>query len=263
MRTLPLVLAATAVLVLAPAAHARKPVPKELQVARQEMRALKLEAAAVGSEVGDPASFGRNVKFIGLMQSGSITIADDCTPDPSFPPGPDDHCVLKNAAPALTGFNFADIGRVVIPARSANSLICHWQTPFVVYQFANHTGAWQPNARFVATPSYTIQNAVLNDPALIDPATGAPFGGQFTLALAGIRHARSLQPGEQQLERENATRVCLGGVIGRQLLVGMGLSEAQATQFFRNDTVITMNLTGQVGMVEFGTILYGVRFVGD
>jgi hypothetical protein len=263
MRTLSLFLAATALLALAPAAHAGKPVPKELQIARQDIKALKLEAAAVGSEVGDPASFGRSVRFIGLMQSGVVTVADDCTPDPSSPPGPDDHCVVRNPAPALTGFNFADVGRVVIPARSANSLICHWQTPFVVYQFHNGTGAYQPNARFVATPSYTIQNPVLNDPALIDPATGLPFGGQFTLGLPGIRHARSLQPGEMQLERENATRVCLGGVISKQLLVGMGLSDAQATQFFRNDTVITMNLTGQVGLVDFATILYGVRFVGD
>ena len=265
MRTRPTVLlaAAAAVLALAPAAQARKPIPKELTEARKEIRAMKLEAAAVGSEVGDPDSFGRNVRFIGTLQSGTVTLANDCTPDPSFPPGPDDHCQVLNAAPSSTAFTIPDVGRVVIPGKSAHSVFCHWQTPFVVYQFSNFTGAYQPNARFIVTPSYTIQNPVLNDPALIDPATGLPFGGQFEIALSGIRHSRSLQPGELQTERENATRVCLGGMVSKQMLVGMGLTSAQADKFFKKDTVVTMNLQGSASMVEFASIIYGVRFVGD
>ena len=201
MRTTPLLLATAFVLALAPAAQARKPVPKELAEARKEIRAMKAEAAAVGTEVGDADSFGRNVRFIGTMQSGVVTLASDCTPDPSSPPGPDDHCIVTNAAPASTAFSLPDVGRVVIPGKSAHSVFCHWQTPFVVYQFSNFTGAYQPNARFIVTPSYTIQNPVLNDPALIDPNTGLPFGGQFEIGLSGIRHARSLQPGELQTER--------------------------------------------------------------
>lgn len=255
-------LATSLVLAIAPATQARKPSPQQQQ-ARQEMRAAKIEAAAVGSEVGDADSFGRNVHFIGTMQSGNVVVQGDCTPDPSSPPGPDDRCVPTNAAPALTSFAVTDIGRVVIPARAAHSLICHWQTPLVIFAFANDTGVYQADARFAVTPTYTIQNAVLDDPSLIDPATGLPFGGQFELGLGGIRRERSLQPGENQLEREAGTRVCIGGIISRQLLTGMGLSEAQATQFFRNDTVITMNMSGQAKLVEFATILYGVRFVGD
>jgi hypothetical protein len=262
---IPLLFVATVLtLALAPVAQAKKPISHEQAIAQKEMRAAKIEAAAAaGSEVGDPDSFGRNVHFIGLIQSGLVSLQSDCTPDPSAPPGPDDHCFVTHAAPAVTTFNATDVGRVVIPARSAHSLICHWQTPFVVYGFANPTGVYQPNARFVVTPTYTIQNAVLNDPALIDPGTGLPFGGQFQLGLAGIRHARSLQPGETQVERESATRVCLGGIISKQLLVGMGLSEAQASDFFRHDTVITMNLGGQAQLVDFASILYGVRFVAD
>jgi hypothetical protein len=252
-----------AALALPVAAHAATPLATERAAARAEVRAVRAEAAAAVTDVGDADSFGRNVRFIGTMQSGLLSLAGDCTPDPSAPPGPDDHCVTTAPAPLPTPFHIADVGRVVIPARAAHSLICHWQTPFVVYAFRNPTGVYQPNARFIVTPGYTIQNEVLNDPSLIDPATGLPFGGHYDTALAGIRQSRSLQPGEFQTERENATRVCLGGIISKQGLIGMGLSDAQATEFFKHDTVITMRLDGQAQLVDFASIIYGVRFVGD
>jgi hypothetical protein len=264
MRT-PLVLLSTAiVLALATAAQAAAPkLAAERAAARAEVRAIRAEAAAAASDVGDADSFGRNVRFIGTMQSGLLSLQNDCTPDPSAPPGPDDHCVVTTPAPVVTPFHVTDVGRVVIPARAAHSLICHWQTPFVVYAFNNSTGVYQPNARFVVTPGYTIQNEVLNNPALIDPGTGLPFGGSYETGLAGIRESRSLQPGEFQVQRENATRVCLGGIISKQGLIGMGLSDAQATEFFKHDTVITMHLNGQAQLVDFASIIYGVRFVGD
>jgi hypothetical protein len=262
MRIAPLLLATAVVLATAPAAQARKPSAREV-AARKEIRAEKIEATAAGTEVGDFDSFGRNVRFIGTMQSGTVSVQGDCTPDPTFPLGPDDRCVTAAPAPGLTTINVTDVGRVLIPGRATHSIICHWQTPIVVYGFQNPTGVFQEGGRFIVTPWYTIENEVLDDPSLIDPNTGLPFGGRFEVGLSGIRRERSLQPGENQLEREAGTRVCIGGILSRQLLIGMGLSEAQATQFFRNDTVITMNLLGQAKLVEFGTILYGVRFVGD
>jgi hypothetical protein len=262
MRPTPLLLATAIVLATSPMAQARKPSEREL-AARQEIRAAKVEATAVGSEVGDPDSFGRNVRYIGTMQSGTITLSSDCTPDPSSPPGPDDRCITTAPAPLLTPIHVTDVGRVVIPGRATHSLICHWQTPIVVYGFQNPTGVFQADGRFVVTPTYTIQNEVLNDPALLDPATGLPYGGQFEVGLSGIRRERGLQPGESQVEREGGTRACIGGIVSAQMLRGMGLTEAQVTEFFKHDTVITMNMTGQAKFVEFASIIYGVRFVGD
>lgn len=262
MRTTPLLLATALVLAIAPAAEARKPSAREL-AARKEIRMAKVEAAAVGTEVGDPDSFGRNVRFIGILQSGNVSVQGDCTPDPGFPLGPDDRCIATNPAPGLSPINATDIGRVVIPGRSTRSIICHWQTPIVIFGFHNGTGVFQDDARFVVTPTYTIQNEVLNDPALIDPMTGLPFGGEFTVGLGGIRRERSLQPGESQVEREAGTRVCIGGIVSAQMLRGFGLSDAQVTEFFKKDTVITMNMTGQAKLVEFANIIYGTRFVGD
>jgi hypothetical protein len=262
MRMSPLLLATALVLAIAPAAQARKPSAREL-AARQEIRAAKVEAAAAGTEVGDFDSFGRNVRYIGSMQSGTVIVQGDCTPDPSFPLGPDDRCVATAPAPGLTAINVTDIGRVLIQGRATHSIICHWQTPIVIFGFQNPTGVFQDDARFVVNPVYTIENEVLDDPALIDPATGAPFGGQFQVGLGGIRRERSLQPGETQVEREAGTRVCIGGIVSAQMLRGFGLSDAQVTEFFKKDTTITMGMQGQAKLVEFATIIYGVRFVGD
>jgi hypothetical protein len=263
MRPIVTLLSAALVLALAPAAQAAGMNSKRLEAARAEIRAAKIELAAVGAEVGDPDSFGRNLRFIGTMQSGTVSLQADCTPDPTFPPGPTDACVVVAPAPGTTPFNAADVGSVVIPGRSTHSIICHWQTPLVVYGFQNPTGVFQEDARFVVTPMYTIQNEVLNDPSLIDPNTGLPFGGQFQVGLAGIRRERSLQPRETQVERETGTRTCIGGIVSAQMLRGFGLSEAQVTEFFKKDTVITMDITGQARLVEFANIIYGVRFVGD
>lgn len=262
MRMSPLLLATALVLATAPAAQARKPSAREL-AARQEIRAARVEAAAAGTEVGDFDSFGRNVRYIGTLQSGNVVVQADCTPDPSFPPGPDDRCIATSPAPAATSFNVTDVGRVLIPGRATHSLICHWQTPIVVFGFQNPTGVFRDDARFVVTPVYTIENEVLDDPALIDPATGAPFGGRFQVGLGGIRRERSLQPGEAQVEREAGTRVCIGGIVSAQMLRGFGLSDAQVTEFFKKDTTITLGMQGQARLVEFANIIYGVRFVGD
>src|SRR5687768_11308831 len=110
MRKASLLLAIAAVLLAAPAA-AKGPIPKAQAAARAEMRANKIEAAAVGAEVGDVDSFGRNVRFIGSMQSGTVTLTSDCTPSPEFPPGPDDECIVTSPAPGATSFNATDVGR--------------------------------------------------------------------------------------------------------------------------------------------------------
>lgn len=242
-------------------ASAKAPNAEFLQ-ARKE--AAQIAAAAPVATVGDADSFGRYVKFAGLMTSGVITLASDCTPDPSFPPGPDDHCYLTDAAGAATNFVANDVARILVPAKTANSMLCHWQTPVVVYAFSNPTGSYRPNARILVTPSYTIQNAALNDPSLINPNTGLPFGGSLTLNLVGIRHSRGLQPGDFQVERENSTRACIDGLISKNSLVNSyGLNAVQAANFFKNDTVITMNITGITLAVDFATIIYGTRFVVD
>jgi hypothetical protein len=215
------------------------------------------------AEVGDAGSFGRNVKFMGSVQTGALTIAADCTPDPAFPPGPNDQCVTPDIN-GFTSFSFPDMGKTLIPGKTAKTLFCHWQTPFSIMVYGNTTGVYQGSARTVVTATYKIENEVLNDPSLLDPSTGLPYGGSVTVALGSIRESRGLQPGDSQTFRENYTRVCNGGLISRRALIeSYGLSDAQAKEFFKKDTIITLGITGSTRFVNNGSVIIGTRFVGD
>lgn len=255
------------------------PAQKKLQVAiRTEMReylrndglielapkaSTNTKAAFTDAEVGDGNAFGRGVNFLSTVQTGVLTIAADCTPDPAFPPGPDDKCVVPDAS-GFASINFPDMGRTLIPAKSAKSLFCHWQTPFGIMVYRNATGVNQGQARVTFSATYKIENEVLNDPTLIDPNTGLPFGGSISLTLSGLRDGRSLQPGESQVFRDTYTRVCLGGLVSKRALVeSYGLSDALANKFFKKDTKITLGMIGNTRYVSDGSMIFGTRFVGD
>jgi hypothetical protein len=233
---------------------------------KKESQAAKAAqtAGVASTDVGDSDSFGRNAKWIGLMSSGTIylsDLADDCDPV-NFQGGPDDHCVVLNAQPATTTFNFTDVGRMVIPAKSANSLFCHVQTPISSSLLQNYA---TPNltARVVFNPSFTFENEVLNDPSIIDPATGLPYAGKITFTLPGISHQLSLQPGENFFGRDDESRVCINGMISKTQLKAAGLTDAQATNFFKKDTIVTMGIAGSARGVVFASIINNVRWMGD
>jgi len=247
-----------------------KAIRAEMAAARTEMgfsaassASAKTSGGPSAADVGDADSFGRYAKYIGLMSTGVINLADDCTPDPSAPPGPEDHCVVLNPQPAATNVTIADVARMTIPAKSSNSIFCHWQTPIAITQWQNLTAANIPNARVVYSPSYRFENPVLNDPGLVDPVTGLPLGGSITISLSQIRHHETLEPGEIKLERDNDTRVCVGGAISAAALKSYGLSDAQVAKFFANDTKVTMDLLVQSVGVSFSSVIVGTRWMGD
>lgn len=216
--------------------------------------------------VGDSASFGKYVKWLGLLQSGRVTLQADCTPPPGAPPmGPDDRCVKLNPAPAVTSFDLPDIGRIKLPGKSAETLLCHWLSPLLNYSFNNLTGVFQPNARLQLMPYLTIESPVLHDPTLIDPSTGLAFGGLLTTGFAASYiDSRSLQPGDRQMTVHSQSRTCIAGFLSRKGLVNnYGLSEAQAEAVFANDMLLSFGLRGNAAMVNSASFIYGLRVVGD
>jgi hypothetical protein len=231
------------------------------------LAAERLAKAAPGDDaVGDAASFGRNVKWLGLLQSGSISLRPSCVPAPGDPPlGPDDRCVSLNPAPAVTSFDLPDIGRIKLPGKSAKSLLCHWLSPILGYTFENTTGVYQPNASLRLSPYIVIESPVFADPSLIDPGTGLPLGGRLETGFAATYiDARSMQPGDRQFTRHSQSRTCIAGFLSRRNLIqGYGLSEAQADDVFRKDMVLSFGLRGSAGMVSNANVLYGLRVVGD
>ena len=239
---------------------------------RREMKAVSAEFTATAAAPPPPPggadtdSFGRNVQFDGLLQAGTVSFQSDCTPLPGDPaPGPDDRCVVLNAAPGITPFDLPNIGRLTIPGRSAHSLLCHWLTPIAFYTFQNSTGVHQPNASFRLAPYVVVQSSVLSDPSLIDPTTGVPFNGQLLTGFAATyQDAQSIEPGQTATRRFSETRVCIGGFLSKQsLMQTYGLTDAQATAVFRHDITLQFGVQGSAAMVGGGYVIYGLRVVGD
>lgn len=263
-RTLFLALAAALVAspVLADDTFRSPPLEDALQAGRAAMKMQRLsdpamKAAPTAAEVGDADSFGRGVNFLGLL-SGFTYLQADCVV-PGEPADP--RCITLNPAPALTSFQTGDLASITLPAKSTNSLLCHWQTPIVFVGFANFT-ANPEQYRFQALPVYRIENEVLQ--GLSDPNTGTPYNGAIELPLSAINVSGSINPGEYNIEQFTFSRVCIGGLVSKQSLIGSyGLTEQQAKQFFKKPITITMSIRGNARMVDAANINFGTRFVGD
>jgi len=221
----------------------------------------RLQAALTNEQVGDAASFGRAVNWIGLT-SGFVQLDTDCSPiTPTDPPRT--NCIVLNPAPASTNFDRPDLDVITLPGKSTKSLICHWQTPIANVISRNTTGA-DANARINIRPYYRFESEVLADPTLINPQTGLPFAGSFEQSLISVNDLQTLSPNHSQSRFYTFTRTCIGGVISRSFLVqSLGLSEEQAKQFFRKPITIRHGLRGSAQLVQFATINVGTRFLGD
>jgi hypothetical protein len=222
-------------------------------------------AGPTAADVGDADTFGRTVIWDGIISSGNISMAADCTPAPGDPPpGPDDHCITLNPAPAATSFDLPDIGRITLPAKSSRDILCHWLTPIVIYSLHNGTGV-PATGRISLSPYLKVESSVLNDPSLIDLTTGLPFNGSLITAFsANYQSSHTLQPGDTDTERFSESRVCIGGTISRQgLIQGYGLTNAQVDKFFANPMTLRLGLRGSATLVDFANLIYAVRIMGD
>jgi len=171
--------------------------------------------------------------------------------------------VTLNPAPQLTTFSLANLDSITLPRRSSHSLLCHWRTPVAVY-FANNSTGTRQQTRFQVFPVYRIESDVLNDPALVEPGTGLPLGGVIELPLTAINIMQGIEPGETQREDFRGTRSCIAGLISKaSLMENYGLSDAQVRDFFRNPITISMGLEGLSQMVDFASINFGTRIMGD
>ena len=197
-----------------------------------EQRALARQSQVSASDVGDADSFGRNVHFIGVAQTGTVAVQEDCTPDPGAPPGPDDRCVVALAPPAITTVVARDVGRMRLPANAANSILCQAVTLQPFWHFNNPT-ATPGDALFQYRFGFTIDNNVLDDPNLIDPTTGNPFGGSLEIPFGNIVDLQTLQPGNQATKRTVNARFCIGGISKGSLTGVFGLTAEQADDFFK------------------------------
>jgi len=208
------------------------------------------------ADVGDVDSFGRNVQWLGLA-ANSIELELDCT-------GITGNCQTLPAPGAPGAFDFDDIAHISLPAKSAHSLLCYWFSPVLTVSYNNPTPA-PVVARLNYSPTLTVENSVLNDPALIDPTTGLPFGGKLITGMTASEHLEvPLPAGLQITERTRDSAVCIAGGVSRDALVeNFGLSDAQAKEFFKRPTTIRLNVAGGTQFVDSAYLYFGLRIVGD
>jgi len=216
-------------------------------------------AAPTVEDVGDPDSFGKNVTYLGLAQTLGISIVDDCSAsDPSL-----ERCIVANPAPAPTTFDEDNLATINLPAKATKSLMCFALTPIYQIQWDNNL-ATPAQARFGASALITIDNEVLDDPTLIDPNTGLPFGGVLSLGLGTHTDRHTIHPGDSEFKNMQMSRSCIAGIVSKRALVeSYGLTETQAKEFFKKPMTITFGARGTVAMTSFFNYLYGIRLYGD
>jgi hypothetical protein len=221
--------------------------------------AVAVAAAPTVDEVGDADSFGKNVTWLGLAQTMPVTLQDDCSgSDPAV-----ERCIVQQPAPSPTSYNESGLAVMNLPAKASKDLICFSFTPFIEVSWANFT-ATQQTAIFQAFAAITIDNAVLDDPALIDPNTGSPFNGSLTLSLSSWHQFKSMEPGQFEDVNSSQSRGCVAGLVSKRALIdNYGLSDALATQFFKKAMTIHFGARGTVQMQQFAQYFYGIRLFGD
>jgi hypothetical protein len=259
----------------ASAATQRPTIEKSPDVLRPQQLKRSLARAAIGpqlasplatvaaaptvDEVGDADSFGKNVTYLGLAQTMPVEILDDCSgSDPAI-----ERCIVQQPAPLPTNFNESGLAVMNLPAKATKDVMCFSFTPFIDLSWANFT-ATQQTAIFQAVATITIDNAVLDDPALIDPNTGSPFNGSLKVSLSTWHHRQSMEPGQFEDEDSSQSRACIAGLVSKQALIAnYGLTDAQATQFFKKAMTLHFGAGGTVQMQQFAQYFYGIRLFGD
>ena len=209
-------------------------------------------------DVGDSDSFGRNLHWLGLTDM-TVTLSPDCTAE-----DPGTACQTLAPAPALTTFNFEDLGHIALPEKATNSLLCYWLSPVLNVSYGNPTAATVVSDLRI-NPTLTVENPVLSTPGLIDPTTGLPFGGQLLTGMTSSQRFQvPLPPGIHISERKRDSAVCIAGFLSQKALVETyGLTADQAKDFFKKPTTVRLNLSGSARYVNFASLYFGFRIIGD
>jgi hypothetical protein len=214
-------------------------------------------ATVTDDDVGDSDSFGRSLTWLGVT-SAFINLGSPCDPANATP------CQDLLPAGSLTQFEFDDAARMTLPARATHSLLCYWFSPVLSVQYDNPTLA-PVVAQLAYSPTLTVENPVLDDPALIDPTTGAPFHGSLLTSMTSSERIETpLAPGMQLFQRTRDSSVCMAGLLSRKALVETyGLTDSQADNFFRQPTTIRLNVSGSSRYIASAQFVFGLRIVGD
>lgn len=224
--------------------------------------ATRPAAPPTNAQVGDAASFGRNVRWLGMSVANGALVSNDCAAvhreDPSI------QCQQVTDYAADTAFAFSDLGRIELPAAAANSMLCHWLTPMMQGQYYT-TSTTLTVGRIAYAPLITIESPVLADPSMINLQTGAPFNGSITRGASYEIEQAVLQQGlPTQVAFRQRTVTCADALVSKQQLIDVyGLTRSQADRVFASPITLRFGVRGSVRNVGRMVIALGARVVGD
>jgi hypothetical protein len=242
------------------AAMAHKAGPDAAFVAKKrELDARVARQSAL--DVGDADSFGRPVRWLGLLSMRAVQLRRDCTPMPGDPA--DARC-LQITDPMGSGYgSYRDVAHITLPGGSLNSVLCHWGSSTIDGAFVNET-PYNNSASLTMYPSITLESEVLGKLALTNPDTGQPMDGTLELYPAPAELFAALSPGEVLNFSQPTTRTCVGGLITRRTLVEYyGLSDRQVDRVLARPITLRLNVDVMSFGLYAGNAGYSVRFVGD
>ena len=212
-------------------------------------------------DVGDADSFGRPVRWLGLLSMRAVQLRRDCTP---MPGDPADMRCLQISDPMGSGYaSYRDVAHITLPGGSLNSVLCQWSSPSVGGSFVNEQ-PYKLEVSLSMYPSITLESEVLRKLALTNPDTGQPMDGTLDLYPASTRLSARLAAGDTLNTDQANSRTCVGGLITRRTLVQYyGLTDHQVDRVFAKPITLRMNVEVMSFGLYGGYAGYNVRFVGD
>lgn len=239
---------------------------------RQEAASFKgggavSEAAPSAADVGEPDSFNKNAKFMGISGGGVIYVYSSCDPavlstDLGVVLGPDDRCLAVGDGSVTTFQTFTDLGRINLPAKANDNILYMINNHTINYQFENLTAA-NVSGQMSYSPLVTIESVALNDPAAIDPSTGLPMNGSFTTGGNGTTTVSQLLfPNSFETHVQSYSRANTAG-FSRVFWAALGLPQNVIDQLYKKPMTIRLGARVSARRVPFGLFLYTARFLGN
>ena len=227
---------------------------------RAEFRAMAGPTTRAVSEedVGDADSFGNEKIYLGVNQTEAVFIDTDCTTY-----GPDDICYELDPVTRSVVVDEFNLGSITLPAKSTESFLCFTFTQFSTWLWSNPT-VTNVTADMALRATVQIESEFLDG---LSDGDGNPFNGTLydqPIPIIVATHQNTLPPGTTELQRERVTRSCTGGLVSQRSLRGMGLTDEQAEDFFKDeDMTITFGIQGTARHTDQVIFFHGIRIYGD
>jgi hypothetical protein len=250
----------------ADAEQAKKSIVKVLADVKKEQQ-NPVNSLLTTADVGEPDSFGKNVKFFGTAATGVVYVYHSCDPtvlltELNLTLGADDRCLAHTVGGATSTGTFDDIGRITIPGRSADNVIYFITNNTVNNDIRNDFANGLP-VFFRYTPRLTIESTALNDPLAVDPTTGVPLNGVLTVNIASTKiFNKTVSANDSEFYFDNYSSAATRG-FARSYFADLGLPQSVINKLYNRPMTIKLGMRVSVRGVFFGQYLYSMRFTGN